>query len=109
MVKKTPNKPVVESARKGSDIAKAALKTAGAGSGTTGGASAEAAPKKRTSPGKFINEVRQEGRKISWPSRKETWITTVMVLIMVLIAAVFFYIIDGGLGFAVNYLISIGR
>lgn len=108
MVKKTPNKPVVESARKGSDIAKAALKTAGANSGASASA-AEAAPKKRTSPGKFINEVRQEGRKITWPSRKETWITTVMVLIMVLIAAVFFYIIDGGLGFAVNYLISIGR
>ncbi|MFT4091177.1 MAG: preprotein translocase subunit SecE [Asticcacaulis sp.] len=108
MVKKTPNKPVVESARKGSDIAKAALKTAGATSGAAAGA-ADAAPKKRINPGRFINEVRQEGRKISWPSRKETWITTVMVFIMVLIAAVFFYIIDGGLGFAVNYLINIGR
>jgi len=106
MVNKTPNKPVVESGRKGSDIARAALKTAGA-SGAS--AAAAEAPKKRTSPGKFITEVRQEARKITWPSRKETWITTVMVLIMVLIASVFLYIVDGGLGFAVNYLISIGR
>ena len=55
------------------------------------------APKKRTSIPQFISQVRAEGRKIVWPSRKETWITSVMVLIMVLIAAIFFWIVDWAL------------
>lgn len=103
MVKKpkTPG-PTVESTRKGS----VATVTAA----TASGPKAEpVTPKKRTSPAKFIQEVRQEGRKITWTSRKETWITTVMVLIMVLIACLFFYIVDGIMGFAINYLINIGR
>ena len=52
------------------------------------------APKKKTSPAQFLSEVRAEGRKITWPSRRETWITSVMVLIMVLITTVFFWIVD---------------
>ena len=57
-------------------------------------------PKKKTSPAQFFSQVRAEGRKIVWPSRKETWITSVMVAIMVLLAAAFFWI--------VNTLISLG-
>ena len=68
-----------------------------------------AAPKKRTSPGQFLREVRAEARKISWPSRKETWITSVMVFIMVVLAAVFFWIVDLILGFGASQLIQIGR
>ena len=49
---------------------------------------------KRTSIGQFFREVRQEGRKVTWTSRRETIITTVMVLIMVTIAAVFFLLVD---------------
>ena len=56
-------------------------------------------PKKKVPPGQFVNEVRAEGRKITWPSRKETWITSVMVFIMVVIAAIFFAIVDGTLSF----------
>lgn len=66
-------------------------------------------PKKpRTSPGQFFSQVRAEGRKIVWPSRKETWITSVMVFIMVVIAAIFFWIVDTGLGFAFRYIIALG-
>ena len=66
-------------------------------------------PKKpRTSPGQFIGQVRAEGRKIVWPSRKETWITSVMVFIMVLIASIFFWIVDTGLGYAFRYIIAFG-
>ena len=57
-------------------------------------AAAPAAPKKRTNPVKFYNEVRAEARKITWTSRKETWITSVMVAIMVLLAALFFWGVD---------------
>ena len=66
------------------------------------------APKKKTSPGQFFSQVRAEGRKITWPSRKETWITSVMVFIMVLIAALFFWVVDTGLGFAFRYIIALG-
>jgi preprotein translocase subunit SecE len=51
-------------------------------------------PKKKTSIPQFFSEVRAEARKITWPSRKETWITSVMVFIMVAIAAAFFWVVD---------------
>jgi len=65
-------------------------------------------PKVRTSPMQFLSQVRAEGRKIVWPSRKETWITSVMVFIMVLIAAVFFWLVDLALGWSIERIISIG-
>lgn len=58
-------------------------------------------------PAKFFGEVRQEARKVTWTSRKETVITTVMVFIMVALAAVFFLIVDIGLGAAVKALLSL--
>ncbi len=50
--------------------------------------------KKRTGPVTFFNQVRQEGRKVTWTPRKETMVTTIMVLIMVLIMAGFFFLTD---------------
>ncbi|HEX8231918.1 MAG TPA: preprotein translocase subunit SecE [Caulobacteraceae bacterium] len=60
------------------------------------------APKKKTSPAQFLREVRAEGRKITWPSRRETWITSVMVMIMVLVTTLFFWVVDAGLAFAIQ-------
>jgi preprotein translocase subunit SecE len=68
-----------------------------------------AAPKKRTSIPQFIGQVRAEGRKIVWPSRKETWITSVMVFIMVLIAALFFFVVDYALAFLSRIVLAIGQ
>ena len=65
--------------------------------------------KPRTSPAQFASQVRAEARKIVWPSRKETWITSVMVFIMVLLAAAFFWIVDTGLGFASRDLLALGQ
>ncbi|WP_298163329.1 preprotein translocase subunit SecE [Brevundimonas sp.] len=65
--------------------------------------------KPRTSPAQFFSQVRAEGRKIIWPSRKETWITSVMVFIMVFIAALFFWVVDTGLGFASRYILALGQ
>ena len=48
----------------------------------------------KTSPFKFFQEVREETEKVTWPSRKETMITTAMVFVMVAIASVFFLVID---------------
>ncbi len=67
---------------------------------------APAAPKKRTTPGQFWNEVRAEARKITWTSWKETWITSVMVGIMILITAVFFLAIDGVLNVLIQQLLK---
>ena len=65
-------------------------------------------PKKpRTSPGQFFSQVRAEGRKIVWPSRKETWITSVMVFIMVVLASLFFTFADWILGLGANLLLKI--
>src|ERR1700741_1658253 len=55
---------------------------------------APSAPKKKTSPAQFFREVRAEARKITWTSRRETWITSVMVAIMVVMAAAFLWVID---------------
>jgi preprotein translocase subunit SecE len=66
-------------------------------------------PKKRTSIPQFASQVRAEGRKIVWPSRKETWITSVMVFIMVLIATVFFFVVDNGLAFLSRIILAIGQ
>jgi len=68
---------------------------------------AQAQPKKRTNPAQFAKEVRAEARKITWPSRKETWITSVMVGIMVLLAAVFFATVDWGLGSGVRLVLKL--
>ena len=48
----------------------------------------------KTSPVEFVQEVRDEAKKITWPSRKEIMVSTVMVLIMVTAAALFFLLVD---------------
>ena len=69
---------------------------------------APAPAKPKVSPMQFFSQVRAEGRKIVWPSRKETWITSVMVFIMVLLAAAFFWIVDLALGWSLEQILSIG-
>lgn len=46
------------------------------------------------SPAKFTREVRQETARVTWPTRKETMTSTVMVLILVIISALFFWLTD---------------
>ena len=65
------------------------------------------APKKKTSPAQFFREVRAEGRKITWTSREETWITSVMVGIMVVLAALFFLVVDWLLGSGMSLLLRL--
>jgi preprotein translocase subunit SecE len=69
--------------------------------------SAPSAPKKRTNPVRFAQEVRAEARKITWTSRKETWITSVMVFIMVILAALFLRAVDLVLGFGVGQILKL--
>jgi len=74
---------------------------------TSPAAVAQSQPKKKTSLGQFFKEVRAEARKITWTSRKETWITSVMVAIMVALAAVFFMVVDVALQFGVTQILKL--
>lgn len=56
----------------------------------------------------FFREVRQEGAKVTWPSRKETVVTTGMVVVMVVIAALFFLVVDQVVALAVRFFLSFG-
>ncbi len=66
-----------------------------------------AAPKRRTSPQQFWREVQVEGRKVTWTPWKETWITSVMVAIMVVITAIFFSVVDGSLNFLMQQFLRL--
>jgi len=60
------------------------------------------------SPVEFLRQVRQEVGKVTWPTRRETLQTTVMVFLMVILAALFFFVVDFVLGHAVRYILSLG-
>jgi preprotein translocase subunit SecE len=78
------------------------------GAGGSGGPpAASEAPKRPFNPVQFLSEVRAEARKITWTSWKETWITSVMVGIMVVLTALFFMAVDGGLSAAVQWLLHL--
>ncbi|MCK7614489.1 preprotein translocase subunit SecE [Roseibium sediminicola] len=62
----------------------------------------------KTNPFKFIQEVRAETSKVTWPTRKETAVTTVMVFVMVLIASIFFLVADQLMGLGIGYLLGVG-
>ena len=59
-------------------------------------------------PLEFVRQVRQEVGRVTWPSRRETTVTTAMVFLMVFIAAMFFFLIDQGLGIVVRWAFSLG-
>ncbi|MDR3513340.1 MAG: preprotein translocase subunit SecE [Caulobacteraceae bacterium] len=69
-------------------------------------AAAPETPKKPFNPVLFAREVRAEARKITWTSRQETWITSVMVFIMVLLTALFFVVVDTVLGHGMQALLK---
>ncbi len=61
--------------------------------------------KQKTNPFEFIQQVRQETNKVTWPTRRETLITSIMVLIMVALASVFFLGVDAVLRWIVNFVL----
>ena len=60
----------------------------------------------KTSPIKFLQEVRAEGQKVTWPTRRETMITTLMVFIMTALSAIFFLISDQIMRLLVTFIIG---
>jgi preprotein translocase subunit SecE len=64
--------------------------------------------KGKTTPFEFLQQVRAEGSKVTWPTRKETMVTTGMVFVMVLLAALFFLVVDQVLRFGVGLVLGLG-
>ena len=62
----------------------------------------------KTNPAQFIRQVRQEVSKVTWPSRKETMITTVMVFVMVALASMFLMGVDWIFAELVQVVLGIG-
>jgi preprotein translocase subunit SecE len=61
----------------------------------------------KVSPFKFMQEVRAEAQKVTWPTRKETTVTTIMVFVMVAIASVFFLVADQLMRVAVSFILGV--
>lgn len=65
-----------------------------------------AGEKPKTGMADFARETRREIAKVTWPSRKEIMVTTVLIVIAALIAGVFFLMIDTALGYVVSKMLG---
>lgn len=59
-------------------------------------------------PAKFVREVRQEAHKVTWPTRKETMVSTAMVLVLVFITSIFFLLVDNLISWGVQWVLGLG-
>ena len=62
----------------------------------------------KINPAQFMRQVRQEVAKVTWPTRKETGVTTGLVFVMVFVAAIFFFFVDQVLSFLVRQTLLLG-
>ena len=62
----------------------------------------------KTNPMEFVQQVRREVAKVTWPTRKETMVSTVMVFVFVFVAATFFFLVDQLLAVVVRFVLGIG-
>ena len=59
-------------------------------------------------PGKFVREVRREVAQVTWPTRRETMVSVIMVFIMVTLASLFFLMVDQIFASVVRFMLSLG-
>ena len=62
----------------------------------------------KTNPAQFIQEVRRETAKVTWPSRREAGLSTLMVFMFVILAALFFFLVDQVLAYGVRVIFDLG-
>jgi len=62
----------------------------------------------KTNAAEFVQQVRQELARVTWPTRKETLVTTAMVFVMVFIAAAFFFVVVQALSYGVRLIFGLG-
>jgi preprotein translocase subunit SecE len=72
------------------------------------GKDAPVAVRRRGGIVQFAQEVIRESKKVTWPTGKETWLTSLMVFIMVALTVVFFFVVDTVLAFGERLLIGVG-
>jgi preprotein translocase subunit SecE len=63
----------------------------------------------KSNPFEFLQQVRAEATKVTWPSRRETMVTTGMVLLMIVVASLFFLLTDTVIRWAIALILGIGR
>ncbi|MGE0046047.1 MAG: preprotein translocase subunit SecE [Hyphomonadaceae bacterium] len=68
----------------------------------------ESEPRRKSGPFRFFGEVRAEARKVTWATRQEVTVSTIMVLMMGAAAAVFFFLVDSLLRFLIGLLLNLG-
>lgn len=61
---------------------------------------------KKTGAADFVRQVKAETKKITWPSRKETTVSTIMVFIMVTIAAIFLFLTDQTVATIIRWILG---
>lgn len=71
-------------------------------------ASKSGPPAKKAGPIEFLKQVKAEGKKVTWPTRQETTVSTIAVFIMVFIAAVFLYLADQLIAFVIRLIMGFG-
>ncbi|MDQ6437644.1 preprotein translocase subunit SecE [Mesorhizobium sp. LHD-90] len=64
---------------------------------------------KTTNPFTFLQQVRSEAAKVTWPSRRETMISTAMVVVFAIIAMIFFFVADQLMAFGIDLILGLGR
>jgi len=62
----------------------------------------------KTSPGQFVRQVRQELTKIVWPSRRETMVSTLMVMSMAVVASIFLFLVDTVFSLGIQSVLGLG-
>lgn len=60
-------------------------------------------------PVQYLREVKREASKVTWPTRRETVVTTVMVFIMAAVMSVFFLLVDQTLAFGIKAILGLGE
>ena len=63
----------------------------------------------KTNPFTFLQQVRAEASKVTWPSQRETMISTAMVIVMAFMAAIFFFLADQIMGWGVEFMLGLGK
>ena len=63
----------------------------------------------KTNPAQFVRQVRQEIKRITWATKRDTLVATITVLIMVIIASLFFFLVDLLLSNIVELILSLGK
>jgi preprotein translocase subunit SecE len=58
----------------------------------------------KTSPGQFVRQVRQEMSKVTWPSRRETTVSVVLVFVFCIVVGIYFLIVDKILTWGVSLI-----